>query len=385
MNESNTRFRIREQRRANSLERTIRKRGSRGGRSLFLGAHFLVAAVASVFALAQQNGGDAEKALPLRSASDLTKSRFAESTLPIHKVTSEEQAFSSKTEFGQFSPCTEAERELEKMLHGRDEDIDLALANWLIAADIPQFHDMRREFYFAQLDAMIEQVRRDMARMQTNAISRGANLNDPGVRCGIFCNAIIKLRFGYSEEFRQHDLTPQQDKTLHGDANNTFLAGLVRTRRGSCVSMPLIYLVIGQRLGVPVHLVALGRHYFIRWQEPGYRMNIETTAVDKVWVTDDDSVYMDDERLTRNQLKGSDLRNLTNREVVGQLFFTRSSYWVMTAASSRSRSWMDLSRARHLAPEDSAITKTYQAVFNHYGITPDDTLASIEQREIGRN
>lgn len=291
----------------------------------------------------------------------------------------------ANTQFGQFPPCTEAERELERISREKDADIDLALANWLIAADIPQFHDMTREAYFAQLDSMTEQVRREMARMQDNAKSRGANLNDADVRCGIFCNAIIKLRFAYAYEFRQHDLTPQEDKKLHGDADNTFLAGLVRTRRGSCVSMPLIYLVIGQRLRVPVHLVALGRHYFIRWQEPGYHMNIETTAVDKVWVTDDDSVYMEDEGLTRDQLKGSDLRNLTNREVVGQLFFTRSSYWAMTAANSRSRSWVDLSRARHLAPDDPAITKTYQAVFNHYGITPQDTLVSIEQKETGRN
>ncbi len=289
---------------------------------------------------------------------------------PSHEATSEEEALYDKTEFGQFPPRTNAGRDLEKMLRGKDEDIDLALANWLIAADIPQFRDMTREAYFAQLDAMTEHVRREMVRMQTNAKARGANLNDPDVRCGIFCNAIIRLRFDYAAVFRQHDLTLQQDKALHGDANNTFLAGLVRTRRGSCVSMPLIYLVIGQRVGVTVHLVALGKHYFIRWQEPGYRMNIETTAVDKVWVTDDDSVYMEDEGLTRDQLKGSDLWNLTNREVVGQLFFTRSSYWAMTTVSSRSRSWVDLSRAHHLAPDDPAITKTYQAVFSHYGIKP---------------
>jgi len=43
------------------------------------------------------------------------------------------------------------------------------------------------------------------------------------------------------------------------------------------------------------------------------------------------------------------------------------------------------SRARHLAPDDCAIAKTYQAVFNHYGIKPEDTLASIEQKAVGRN
>ena len=198
-------------------------------------------AVASVytFTLAQQGNGNGDKAVP-----------------SSHQVTPEE-TLSDKTEFGQFSPNTEAERELEKILQGKDEDIDLALANWLIAADIPEFRNMTREAYFTQLDAMTEQVRQDMARMQTSGW-HGVNPNDPDTRCCRFCSAIIELRFAYREEFRQEDLTLVQMKALYADANNIFLAGLLHTRRGSCVSMPLIYLVIGQRLGLPVHLVTLG-------------------------------------------------------------------------------------------------------------------------------
>lgn len=49
-------------------------------------------------------------------------------------------------------------------------------------------------------------------------------------------------------------------------------------------------------------------------------MNIETTIVEKVSVTPDDSVYLEVEGLTREQLKGSDLRNLPRREVVANLF-----------------------------------------------------------------
>ena len=217
------------------------------------------------------------------------------------------------------------------------------------------------------------------------SLSRGKDLNDPDTRCSIFCNAIIKLQFAYTEEFRQHNLMPLQSQALQSNPNNTFLAGLLRTRQGSCVSMPLIYLVIGRRLRMPVHLVAIGKHYFIRWEEPGYRINIETTAIDKVWVTDDDSAYIDDEGLTRAQLRGSDLRNLTRREAVGILFYTRSAYWVITAVKSRPQSWMDLSRTFHLAPADTAVSKTYQGIFNHFGITPADTLASLKQKGMERN
>ncbi len=345
---------------------TIRQRSLWHGRFLILGGFLLVVAVASIYAFTrtQQNGGRADRLAPSRQ-----------------KVTPEENALSGRTEFGQFPPYTEAERELEKMLRGKDEDIDLALVNWLIAADIPQFSDLTREAYFTQLDAMIAQARQEMARMQEVAIGRGENLNAPKTRCAIFCNAIIKLRFAYTEEFRQENITPALMKALYTDAHNIFLAGLLRTRRGSCVSMPLIYLVIGQRLGVPVHLVAIGKHYFIRWEEPGYHMNVETTIVDKVSVTPDESVYLEVEGMTRDQLTGSDLRNLTHREVVGNIFFARSAYWATKGPERSTQQCLDLSHARYLAPDDPGIKASHQAIFNHYGIRPEHTSIEIKPKE----
>jgi len=290
------------------------------------------------------------------------------------------QSLSDTTEFGQFAPATNAERELEKMLRGKDEDIDLALANWLIAADVPQFSDMTREAYFAALDAMTKHVRAEMKRMQKVAEGRGQNPDDPDVRCGIFCNAIIKLRFGYRGEFRGHDVSPARLTALYSDASNVHLAGLLRTCQGSCVSMPLIYLVIGRRFGFPVYLVAIGKHYFIRWEEPGYRMNIETTQVDKVWVTDDDSAYVEEEGMTLEQVSGSELRNLTNREVIGTLFFARQGHLMTKNGVYEIQACMDLSRALHLAPDDPAIKATHKAVFTHYGIKPEHRSIEIRVR-----
>lgn len=297
--------------------------------------------------------------------------------LASRKATTVEQTLSGKSEFGQFPPRTEAERELEKMLRGKDEDIDLALANWLIAADIPQFADMTREWYFGELDVMVQRVRQQMARMEGVAKSRGQNPNDPDTRCAIFCNAIIKLRFAYADEFRYENLTPAQMTRLYADAYNIFLPGLLRTRRGSCVSMPLIYLVIGQRLGMPVHLVTVGKHCFIRWEEPGYRMNVETTTVDKVRVTPDDSVYTEAEALKPSELTGNQMRNLTRREVVGNLFFARSANWATTGGKCETQRCLDIARARHLTPDDPGIKATQEGLFRAYGIKPEHTSIDI--------
>gem|GEM_PF-2223502 len=292
-----------------------------------------------------------------------------------------ERAVSPKTEFGEFQPGTEAERELEKMLRGRDKDIDLAVANWLVAEDVPQFANLTRAAYFDRLDAMTQQVRREMTRRAEVAKFKARDPNAPDTRCAIFCGAMIDLGFTYRREFAQHELTPLQMRALYADANNIILAGLLRTMKGSCVSMPLIYVVIGQRLGLPVHLVHVGKHTFARWQEPGYRMNIETTAVDKVWVTEDDTAYLEQEGMKREQVSGNELRNLSRREVIGTLLFIRSSHWVMKAEQEHGRSWADIERARHLSPEDPAIASTHRNLSRLYAARMDPGSAEVARIE----
>jgi hypothetical protein len=278
------------------------------------------------------------------------------------------------------APVAGDDQELSEMVSGRDADIDLAFVNWLIAKDIPEFHNLTRAAYFSQLDAMTEQVQNDMAKMQADGYG-GTDPDDPKTRCRRFCSAIIGLQFAYADEFREENLSPMQMKALYADPDNITLAGLLRTRRGSCVSMPLIYLVIGQRLGLPIHLVTLGKHFFIRWDEPRFRMNIETTSVKKIAWTPDDSVYLDVEGMKRDQLKGSDLRNMSNREVVGELFFTRMSYWHTKNGKYETQSLRDLACARRLAPDDPTIERTYQAVFNHNGFKPEHTSADVRSKE----
>jgi Transglutaminase-like superfamily len=279
-----------------------------------------------------------------------------------------------------FPPLTSAERELERLLSQPNTVLDLSLINWLMTADLPEFHDFTREDYFRRLDALIEHVRQHMDRMQSVAVARGENLQNPKTRCGIFCNAMIRLGFAYSEEFRQEKITPQSMKSLYADANHISLAGLLRTGRGSCVSMPLIYLVIGQRLRMPVHLVAVGKHYFIRWEEPGYRLNIETTIVDRVSVTAEDDVYLEIEGMTREQLRGSELHNLSLREVVGNLFFARSAYWATKGPNCSQRRCRDLYLARQLAPDDDGIQRTTQRVLRQGGFKSDRSSMSPETK-----
>jgi regulator of sirC expression with transglutaminase-like and TPR domain len=62
------------------------------------------------------------------------------------------------------------------------------------------------------------------------------------------------------------------------DPRNLFLHGVLTGFGGTCVTMPLLYIAIGRRLGYPLFLVETKEHFFVRWEGAGERFNIDATS-----------------------------------------------------------------------------------------------------------
>ncbi|MDH5763581.1 MAG: SUMF1/EgtB/PvdO family nonheme iron enzyme [Nitrospinota bacterium] len=56
-----------------------------------------------------------------------------------------------------------------------------------------------------------------------------------------------------------------------------FLHGLLQTRRGYCMNLSLLYLILAERLNLPIFGVPLPNHFFVRYDSTEYRVNIEAT------------------------------------------------------------------------------------------------------------
>src|SRR5436190_3711961 len=62
-------------------------------------------------------------------------------------------------------------------------------------------------------------------------------------------------------------------------ADSVFLGGLLGPeRKGTCSSLPVLYIALGRRLGYPLHLVTTKGHLFVRWDGNGERFNVEATS-----------------------------------------------------------------------------------------------------------
>ncbi len=109
------------------------------------------------------------------------------------------------------------------------------------------------------------------------------------------------------------------------DSRNLFLHGIFSGHGGTCVTLPILYIAIGRRLGYPLRLVAAKEHLFIRWDDPGGdRFNVEATSPGYAQFDDEHyktwPVPLDDEDFKLNWY----LRNLTPHEEVGVFFLGRA-------------------------------------------------------------
>ena len=73
--------------------------------------------------------------------------------------------------------------------------------------------------------------------------------------------------------------TAEDHDGFFSDPDSVFLTGLLGPdRKGTCSSMPVLYVALGRELGYPLSLVSTKGHLFVRWEGDGERFNIEATG-----------------------------------------------------------------------------------------------------------
>lgn len=107
------------------------------------------------------------------------------------------------------------------------------------------------------------------------------------------------------------------------DPRNHFLHGILSGHGGTCVTMPLLYVAIGRRLGYPLHLVRAKEHVFVRWEGHGDRFNVDATSPGFTPRDDDYYLRWPKPLSTANLDSGCYLHNLSRREEVALFLHER--------------------------------------------------------------
>jgi regulator of sirC expression with transglutaminase-like and TPR domain len=109
------------------------------------------------------------------------------------------------------------------------------------------------------------------------------------------------------------------------DSRNLFVHGPLSGHAGTRVTLPVVYVAIGRRLGYPLKLVRAKQHLFARWEGPnGERFNIECTGTGSLPL-DDDHFRRHPTPLTDKELQsGFYLRSLQRREELADFLCLRT-------------------------------------------------------------
>ena len=129
-----------------------------------------------------------------------------------------------------------------------------------------------------------------------------------------------------------------------------FLDGVLSGRKGYCVGLATVYLVLAEDLDLPIHGVATPKHVFLRWDDGKFRRNIELFQKGRE-VSDED--YVREQRIPKESIeRGVFLANLTRKEFLGFIYQNRGV--LESQQGNFEASGRDYRQALHLNPKLAA-------------------------------
>lgn len=143
---------------------------------------------------------------------------------------------------------------LEQVLRLSDDQIDLATATLIASEYWSNMVAGRR--YLEELDAMALEVQTRLQRQRVPLDARAIPV----------INQYLFDELGF--------------RTIShaDDPNDLFLHSVLDRRQGYCLSLSVLYLSIGERLGLRLYGVVVPGHFFVRYDDGRVRFNIETTS-----------------------------------------------------------------------------------------------------------
>ena len=186
---------------------------------------------------------------------------------------------------------------IERMMRLDDDQIDLATAALLLSHQAGADINYRR--YRRQVDDMAYAVLDKLAEQEL----------EPDHRAIRIINQHLFEELGFKAV-----------KTAD-DPKDLFLHYVLDRKKGYCLSLSVLYLSIGERLGLPLYGVVVPEHFFVRYDDGHVRFNIETTSQgntppDKHYLaefdvpTGADSIYM--KNLSKKETLSCFFNNLGN-------------------------------------------------------------------------
>jgi hypothetical protein len=172
--------------------------------------------------------------------------------------------------------------ELLALSPARLAQVSLADLNLLCARGLCATNEPDLEACAATLETWAARVRSETERHRYRFERNPAEFeNSAGFFRMLMLCVVLGEDYGvhYDAERRAGPAATRADDGFFADPSAVFVHGLLGPEhKGTCSSLPVLYVAVGRRLGYPLRLVTTRGHLFVRWEGEGERFNVEATA-----------------------------------------------------------------------------------------------------------
>ena len=184
-------------------------------------------------------------------------------------------------------------RSIDDVLRLRESEVDLATAALIVSeqwSDIVQGRN-----HLAALDEMALEIQDRLRRQKLK----------PSYKAIPVINNYLFEELGFA---------PISEAD---DPNDLFLHSVLDRKRGYCLSLSVLYLAIGERIGMPLYGVVVPGHFFVRYDSGQVRFNIETTSKG---AAASDEHYMRKFKVPEQENSSIYMKNLSKIQTLGCFF-----------------------------------------------------------------
>ncbi len=191
-------------------------------------------------------------------------------------------------------PAPSARSRLAQLVAGLDSDVDLALGALLIAAE--EYPQLAPELYLRRLDLLAEKVR-DRLADETATLLVMQELS-----------RVLFEEEGY-----------RGNADAYYNARNSFLNDVLDRRLGIPLTLSIIYLEVGWRLGLPLEGVNFPGHFLVRYMGEALRLLIDPFQGGEVRFEDQAQELLDRVYDRQVKLKSEYLRAASRKDMLVRL------------------------------------------------------------------
>lgn len=245
---------------------------------------------------------------------------------------------------------------IEKILAMPEDEIDIGLADLVLAKDF--YPNIQIETFLHAFDYLADMFNRSFGHF-INPDQRVRALNTFLYQKGDWNDSIS---FCYDDD----DLKVTR-------LSNKFINGYISTKKGSCITLPMLYLVLAERLGFPIYASRLPYHFFVRYipekKIPKFQENIEAT---------NGGSYVSNKEYRQNFLvpdkalkNGVYLRTLTKKQYIASLLLTNANEWIMRKNLEKAKYYLELSMK---------YDSTFSSAYMNYGLIHFQEARQLEEK-----